>query len=171
MTDWSRGIRDVPDFPTAGIVFKDITPLWADPKLFRAAIEAMAGPFRGIGIRKVVGIEARGFIFGPGIAMELAAGFVPARKPGKLPRRRHRVEYLLEYGEDALEIHDDALAKGESCLIVDDLLATGGTARAASELVRRAGGEVAGFTFFLELAFLKGRDALADERVESVVAV
>jgi len=171
VTDWNRGIMDVPDFPTAGILFKDITPLWADPALFRDAIAAMAGPFRDTGVRKVVGIEARGFIFGPGIALELSAGVVPARKPGKLPRRRHRVEYLLEYGQDALEIHHDALESGERCLIVDDLLATGGTARAASELVRRAGGEVAGFTFFLELAFLKGRDALAGGRIESVVTV
>jgi adenine phosphoribosyltransferase len=169
--DWSRGIRDVPDFPSAGIVFKDITPLWADPELFREAISAMAEPFRPEKISKVVGIEARGFIFGPAIALALSAGFVPARKPGKLPRKRRRVEYLLEYGKDALEIHDDDLAEGERCLVVDDVLATGGTAQAAAELVRMAGGNVAGCAFFLELAFLKGRAKLVGERVESVLTV
>ena len=168
---WTPGICDVPDFPAVGILFKDITPLWSDPALFPAAIAAMASPFRNTGIRKVVGIESRGFIFGSAIALALGAGFVPVRKPGKLPRLRRRVEYALEYGSDALEIHTDALEPGERCLLVDDVLATGGTARAGADLVRSAGAELAGMSFFLEIAALKGRERLAGEGVHCVVSV
>ena len=171
MTEWILAIRDVPDYPRPGIIFKDITPLWADPVLFEAAVKAMASPFRGDRIDKVVGIESRGFIFGAAVAMALSAGFVPARKPGKLPRERRRVDYALEYGHDALEIHQDALSPGERCLLVDDVLATGGTAGAAAELVRAGGARLLGVSFFLELSFLNGRLRLPGERVESVLAV
>ena len=169
--DWSPAYCDVPDFPTPGIVFKDITPLWSSPELFPAAIDAMSAPFRHAGIRKIVGVEARGFIFGAAVALALRAGFVPARKPGKLPRLRRRVEYILEYGTDALEIHEDAIAPGERCLLVDDVLATGGTAKAAGDLVRTAGGELAGMSFFLEIGALAGRERLAGENVHCVVSV
>ena len=165
------GIFEVPDFPSPGILFRDITPLWSDPRLFSAAIEAMSAPFLEKGVRKVVGIEARGFIFGSAVALALGAGFVPARKPGKLPRSRRRVEYALEYGVDALEIHDDAIAAGEGCLLVDDVLATGGTARAAADLVRSAGSRLVGMSFFLEIAALDGRERLGGENVHCVVSV
>jgi len=168
---FAAGVCDVPDFPSPGIVFKDITPLWSDPELFAAAISEMTAPFRGLGVRKVIGIEARGFIFGSAVALALGAGFVPARKPGKLPRPRRRVEYALEYGVDALEIHHDALAPEEPCLLVDDVLATGGTARAAADLVRSAGARLAGMSFFLEIAALDGRERLAGENVHCVVSV
>ena len=161
----------MPDFPSVGILFRDITPLWADPRAFRRAISQLASPFRGAGVEKVVGIEARGFIFGTAVAQELSAGFVPARKPGKLPRGRHRVDYALEYGSDALEIHEDAISSRERILLVDDVLATGGTARAAADLIRLCGGDLTGIAFFLELTALNGRDRLASERVESVVRV
>jgi adenine phosphoribosyltransferase len=169
VTDWGAWIRDVPDFPSVGILFRDLTPLWADPAAFERAIDALAKPFRSENIRKVVGIEARGFIFGAAVARSLSAGFVPARKPGKLPKERHRVDYALEYGSDALEIHVDAVAAGERVLLIDDVLATGGTARAAADLVRVCGGDLAGIGFFLELTALNGRERLASERIESVV--
>jgi len=168
---WVTGICDVPDFPSPGIIFKDITPLWSNPELFGAAIEAMSAPFRDDGVRKVVGIEARGFIFGSAIALALGAGFIPARKPGKLPRLRRRVDYVLEYGTDALEIHHDAITTGEPCLLVDDVLATGGTARAAADLIRLAGGDLVGMSFFLEIAMLAGRERLSGEKVHCVVSV
>ncbi len=171
MRDWGKWIRDVPDFPSVGILFRDITPLWAEPEAFEQAITDLVDPFRAGKIQKVVGIEARGFIFGAAAARALSAGFVPARKPGKLPRERHRIDYALEYGSDALEIHVDAIEPGERILLVDDVLATGGTARAAADLVRLCGGELAGIAFFLELAALNGRSRLASERVESVVRV
>jgi len=170
-SDWSPGICDVPDFPSPGIVFKDITPLWSDPALFSAAIDAMTAPYREQGIRKVVGIEARGFIFGSAVALALGAGFVPARKPGKLPRLRRRVDYILEYGTDALEIHHDAIEADERCLLVDDVLATGGTARAAAELIRSTGGVLSGMSFFLEITALAGRERLVGEEVHCVVSV
>ena len=170
-SDFAPGICDVPDFPSPGIVFRDITPLWSDPALFSSAIEEMSAPFRGAGVRKVVGIEARGFIFGSAVALALGAGFVPARKPGKLPRPRRRVDYALEYGVDALEIHHDAIAPDEGCLLVDDVLATGGTARAAADLVRSAGSKLVGMSFFLEIAALDGRERLAGENVHCVVSV
>jgi len=158
LSDWRPWIRDVPDFPSVGILFRDITPLWADPEAFGRAIEALALPFRAAGVEKVVGIEARGFVFGTAVAQALSAGFVPARKPGKLPRGRHRVDYALEYGSDALEIHVDAISANERVLV-------------AADLVRVCGGELAGISFFLELEALNGRDRLSSERVESVVRV
>ncbi len=169
MIDWKRVIREVPDFPRPGILFRDLTPVWADPRLFEQAVREMAEPFRSREVTKVVGIEARGFIFGPAVALALGAGFVPVRKPGKLPGRSRRVDYALEYGSDALEVHEDAIGRSEPCLIVDDLLATGGTARAAVDLVRAGGGEVAGVSFFVELADLRGRRQLPDVEVGSVV--
>ena len=168
---FAAGICDVPDFPSPGIVFKDITPLWSDPELFPAAIAAMSAPFRSEHVRKVIGIEARGFIFGSAVALALGAGFVPARKPGKLPRPKRRVDYTLEYGVDALEIHHDAIAADEACLLVDDVLATGGTARAAADLVRSAGARLVGMSFFLEILALDGRERLARENVHCVVSV
>lgn len=154
-------LRDVPDFPKPGILFKDITPVLADPPLLHAVIAAIAGQYRDAGIRTVAGIESRGFILGGALAVSLGAGFVPIRKPGKLPHERVRVEYDLEYGTDALEAHVDAFEPGSRVLLVDDVLATGGTARAAVDLIRRIGGEVHAVAFLLELAFLGGRDRLA----------
>ncbi len=151
-----QAIRDVPDFPKPGIMFKDITPLLLDPGRFRRALELMAAPFRGSSVRRVVSIESRGFLLGAPIALLLEAGLVPIRKPGKLPAARGRVEYALEYGTDALEMHRDAVGQGDRVLIVDDVLATGGTAEAAAKLVRAHGAQVVGFTFLIELDFLKG---------------
>jgi adenine phosphoribosyltransferase len=163
------GVRDVANFPREGIVFKDITPILADHALLRAAVEAMAEPFRGGHVDTVAGIESRGFIFGAAIAMELDAGFVPLRKPGKLPHECLRVDFQLEYGLDALEAHIDALARGTRVLIVDDVLATGGTAAAATDLLRRLGGDVVGATFLLELTFLDGRRRLPRVDVRSLI--
>ncbi len=155
-------IRDVPDWPQPGIVFKDITPLLGDPAAFAATIDRLAEPFMGRGITKVVGIEARGFVVAAPVAQRLAAGFVPIRKPGKLPRATVSEEYALEYGTDTLEIHRDALVPGEQVLIVDDVIATGGTAAAAIRLVEALGGEVAGIGVVIELAFLGGAERLVD---------
>src|SRR5437667_7793532 len=162
-------IRDVPDFPKPGIMFKDITPLLIDAKLFAGAVERMAAPYRGEGITRVVAIESRGFLLGAPIAVALGAGLVPIRKPGKLPAARERVEYALEYGTDALEMHRDAVGRADRVLIVDDVLATGGTAEAAAKLVRTHGAEVVGFTFLIELDFLNGRERLRGERVEALL--
>jgi adenine phosphoribosyltransferase len=167
--DLYKTIRDVPDFPKPGILFKDITPLLLDPRAFREAIELMTTPFRGAQVTRVVSIESRGFLLGAPIALTLEAGLVPIRKPGKLPAARGRVEYALEYGTDALEMHRDAVAAGDRVLIVDDVLATGGTAGAAAKLVRTHRAEVVGFTFLIELDFLKGRERLQGERVEAVL--
>src|SRR2546427_6516174 len=156
-----RRIRDVPDFPKAGILFKDITPLLLDASAFRRAVELMAGPFRGAEVTRVVSIESRGFLLGAPIALALDAGLVPIRKPGKLPSERGRVEYALEYGTDALEMHSDAVGARDRVLVVDDVLATGGTAEAAAKLVRAHGAAGGGFTLLLELGFLKGRAGLA----------
>jgi adenine phosphoribosyltransferase len=164
-----QAIRDVPDFPKPGIMFKDITPLLLDPGRFRRALELMAAPFGGSKVRRVVSIESRGFLLGAPIALLLEAGLVPIRKPGKLPAARGRVEYTLEYGTDALEMHRDAVGQGDRVLIVDDVLATGGTAEAAAKLVRAHGAQVVGFTFLIELDFLKGRERLRDERVEALL--
>jgi adenine phosphoribosyltransferase len=153
-------IRDVPDFPKAGIVFKDITPVLADPLAFNACLDLIAERYEGRPIDAIVGIEARGFIFGAALAARMRKAFVPARKPGKLPAATRQVAYELEYGSDAVEIHRDAIAPGEKALIVDDLIATGGTAWAACELVRQLGGEVIGAAFIIELTFLPGRDRL-----------
>ena len=164
-------VRDVPDFPSPGILFKDITPLLASPEAFGAAVSEMSLPFRGRGAAKVLGIEARGFMFGAALAREMNVGFVPVRKPGKLPRATERVSYGLEYGSDSLEIHIDALARGEKVLIADDVLATGGTAAAAAELVDRLGGEVVGISVFIELAKLGGRAKLPGRSIHSVLTL
>ena len=162
-------IRHVPDFPKAGILFYDITTLLNDAQGFRDMIGALADPYRTAGIDQVVGIESRGFILGAAVANSLAAGFVPIRKPGKLPSKTHREDYALEYGTDGLEIHEDAIRDGQRVLIVDDVLATGGTARAAAGLVRRVGGILVGLSFLIELHVLKGRDKLAGEDVYTVL--
>ena len=162
-------VRNIPDFPKPGILFKDITPLIGDAKALRMVVGALAEPWVNQRIDAVVGIESRGFIFGAAVAMQLDAGFVPLRKPGKLPSDVDSVTYQLEYGSSTLEMHRDALRAGDRVLIVDDLLATGGTAAAAVELVRRQGGEVAALTFVVELAFLQGRSVLGDTQVRSLL--
>ena len=162
-------IRDVPDFPRAGIVFKDITPVLSNPKLFREATKAMADPFRQSGITHVVAIESRGFLLGAPVALELGAALVPVRKPGKLPSKTSSIEYALEYGTDRLEIHADACDASANALIVDDVLATGGTAIAAADLVRGRGAVVAGYSFLLTLSFLAGESRLAGATVHRLV--
>ena len=162
-------IRDIPDFPKPGIVFKDITPLFRDPEALRAAVGALAGYARSRQAEYVVSAEARGFVLGGAIAAEVGAGFIVARKPGKLPRETASVQYQLEYGVDALEVHADAMAGGARVLVHDDLLATGGTAEALCGLVEQAGGVVAGCAFVIELAFLKGRERLQGYDVHSLV--
>jgi adenine phosphoribosyltransferase len=162
-------IRDVPDFPKPGILFKDITPVLADPTTFNLCLDAIAAQFKGRALDAIVGVESRGFIFGAALASRLRKAFVPARKPGKLPADRQRIDYQLEYGFDALEMHSDAIQPGEKVLIVDDLLATGGTAWAACELVRSLGGEVIGASFVIELTFLPGRQRLKPVEVFSLV--
>ncbi|HEX7120435.1 MAG TPA: adenine phosphoribosyltransferase [Longimicrobiales bacterium] len=164
-----RTIRDIPDFPRPGIVFKDITPVLADAALFPAVIDDLARAHADQGIDHVLGIESRGFIFAAPLAVRLGAGFVPARKPGKLPHRTLRVEYALEYGTDALEAHEDAIRPGDRVLLVDDLLATGGTAAAAVRLVERLGGTVVGASFVVELEFLDGRARLGAVPVRAIV--
>ncbi len=168
-TDLRRLIRDVPDFPKPGIMFRDITPLLADPSGLAMAVEVMAQPFRGCKVDVVVGAESRGFIFGTALARALSTGFVPIRKPGKLPSETLRCEYELEYGTDALEIHRDAIRPGQRVLIVDDLLATGGTLRACCRLVREAGGKIEAVVVLAELADLGGRASLKDCPVFSVI--
>jgi adenine phosphoribosyltransferase len=156
----SEALRPIKDYPKPGIVFQDITPVLADAALLHDVVAAMAQPFAGSAVTHVVGIEARGFILGGAVATELGAGFVPVRKPGKLPWERVKEEYALEYGTDALECHSDGLAPGRRGLVVDDVLATGGTAEAAARLARKLGSEVVGWSFLLEIAFLKGRSRL-----------
>lgn len=168
--DLASYIRDVPDFPKPGILFKDITPLLGDAKALAAAIQAMTAPFIDAGVTRVVGMESRGFLFGPGIAARLGCGFVPLRKPGKLPWRTRSVSYQLEYGEDTLEMHEDAVGSDDQVLIVDDLLATGGTAAAAIALIESAGATVAGATFLIELTALAGGERLGDVRASSVLS-
>ena len=163
-------IRRVPDFPQPGIVFRDITPLLADAASLALSIKAMAAPFRDRGIELVVGAESRGFIFGTSIARELECGFVPVRKGGKLPARTVSQNYQLEYGTGQLEIHADALSAGKKVLIVDDLLATGGTMRACCELVQRLEGEIVGITFLIELAKLDGRKAVGDYEIHALIS-
>ena len=157
------------DFPKPGVVFKDITPVLLDAALFDLAARGMAAPFEASGITRVVAIESRGFMFGAPIALRLGAGLVPVRKPGKLPGVRERVEYSLEYGTDALEMHADAIGPSDLVLVVDDVLATGGTAEAAARLVAARGARLVGFSFLLELGFLDGRARLAPRRVESLI--
>jgi adenine phosphoribosyltransferase len=163
-------IRDIPDFPTEGILFKDLTPLLADAGALREAVRRLADLARPMGVDCVIAAEARGFLLGPALALELGAGFVLARKPGKLPYETVSASYQLEYGASELEIHSDALASGTRVLVHDDLLATGGTARALCELVERLGGEVAGCSFLIELAFLRGRGQLAQREVHALLA-
>lgn len=162
-------IRDVPDFPKKGIVFKDITPVLSEPALFKSVLDALVTRWRNERISKIVGIESRGFIFGAPLAYLLGAGFTATRKPGKLPYKTHQEEYALEYGKNAVEMHVDAIEKGERVLVVDDLLATGGTAEAAGKLVARQGGLIVGYSFVVELAFLEGRKKLGGERVHSLL--
>ena len=162
-------VRDIPDFPRPGIVFKDITPLFLDPVALERAIDLLAGYAEPREVEYVVAAEARGFVLGGALAVRLGAGFIPARKPGKLPGETSSVQYALEYGVDALEVHRDALSGGARVLVHDDLLATGGTAGALCGLVERAGAEVVGCAFVLELGFLSGRDRLAPRDVHSLV--
>jgi adenine phosphoribosyltransferase len=170
MTDAIRArIRDIPDFPKKGIIFKDITPLLADGPLFQAAIEAMVQPWRGERVQKVVGIESRGFVFAAPLALALGAGLIIVRKPGKLPWRTVKEEYALEYGSDSLELHEDAVSGGDRTLIVDDVLATGGTAAAVGRLVDRLGGHLVGYSFLSELAFLQGSKKLGGAKVHALL--
>lgn len=164
-------IRDIPDFPKEGVVFKDITPLLASPEGFRESIDLLARPYEDAGVTKVLGAEARGFILGGALAYKLGAGFIPARKPGKLPWTTTSSEYALEYGTDQLEMHTDAVGPGDRVLIVDDVLATGGTAAAKADLVTRGGAEVIGYAFLMELDFLGGRSKLGDHKVVSLMHV
>jgi adenine phosphoribosyltransferase len=161
-------VRDIPDFPKPGIIFKDITPILADPAAFRAAVELLADHVATLRPSRIVGIESRGFIFGAPIADRLNLGFVPVRKPGKLPYRSVREEYTLEYGSNALEMHEDAVS-GERVMIIDDLLATGGTAAATARLCTRLGAEVIGYAFVIELAFLNGRKILGDVPTKALI--
>jgi adenine phosphoribosyltransferase len=164
-----RCIRDVPDFPKPGILFKDITPLLSDPRAFNLCLDAMAETYDGVALDTIVGIEARGFIFAAALASRMRKAFVPARKPGKLPAARERVEYQLEYGSDAIEMHVDAIQPGQRVLVVDDVLATGGTASATCELVRKLGGQLVGACFVIELTFLSGRERMRPIAVSSLV--
>ena len=167
---WIRdSIRDVPDFPKPGILFKDITTLIRDPRALTDALDLLTEPFVDRGITAVVGMESRGFIFGVPVAERLGVGFVPVRKPGKLPAETVREEYELEYGTDSLEMHKDAVGPGDRVLVVDDLLATGGTAEATVRMIRGVGAEVAGAAFVIELGFLDGRAKLADVKLHSLV--
>ena len=167
--DLKKHIRHVPDFPKAGILFYDITTLLKDANGFKATIDLMSTPYIGQNIDVVVGIESRGFILGGAVAERIGAGFIPIRKPGKLPSRALKEIYDLEYGKDALEIHDDAVEKGQRVLIVDDVLATGGTAAAATQLVKKLGGELHGLAFLIELIGLNGRSRVSGEQVYSVL--
>jgi adenine phosphoribosyltransferase len=162
-------IRHVPDFPKPGILFYDITTLLRDREGFRQVVDVLAQPFEKTRIELVVGIESRGFILGGAVADRLGAGFSPVRKPGKLPSRTVQERYALEYGTDALEIHEDAVERGQKVLIVDDVIATGGTAKATTELVRKLGGEIVGLAFLVELVALNGRALLAGENMYSVL--
>lgn len=162
-------IREVPDFPKPGIIFKDITPLLQEPQAMKEAVRQLHQQIPEGIIHKVVGIESRGFIFGPLLADMLGAGFVPVRKPGKLPYKKYSTSYQLEYGTDTLEIHQDAIRKGENVLIHDDLLATGGTAQAACKLVELVGGKVVQMSFLLELSYLRGRDKLTRQEVSALI--
>lgn len=169
--DVLQRIRDVPDFPKPGILFKDITPVLLDPQLFQRVTDAMASAYASDGITHVVAIESRGFILGAPVAQRLNAAFVPMRKPGKLPAAREREEYALEYGTDAVEVHCDALPPQARVLVVDDVLATGGTAAAACRLTERVGANVVGLSFMMTLEFLHGSDRLAGRRVSTIITI
>ncbi len=169
MEQLKAAIREVPDWPKKGILFYDVTTLLKNPACFRKAVDALIEPYRDKNVDIVLGIEARGFIFAPTVAYALSAGFVPVRKPGKLPAETLRVEYELEYGTDSLEIHRDAIQPGQRVLIVDDLIATGGTARAVAEMTRKMGGTVVGLAFLVELEFLHGRDKLTGYELTSIL--
>ncbi len=162
-------IRAVPDWPKKGILFRDITPLLADPRAFPAAVDALCAPFKRAGVQFVAGVEARGFIFGAAVAAKLKAGFIPIRKKGKLPCETERVTYALEYGTDCVEMHRDAIPRGAKVLLVDDLLATGGTMQAACELLEKVGAEVVGLAVVIELAGLQGRRRLAPHQVHALI--
>jgi adenine phosphoribosyltransferase len=164
-----RLIREIPDFPKPGILFRDITPLLADPPGLALAVELLANPFRGKNIDLVVGAESRGFIFGTAVACCLSAGFVIVRKPGKLPHKKISMTYDLEYGTDTLEMHADSIVRGQRVLVVDDLLATGGTMKACCDMVRQLGGELAGIAVLIELAGLNGRERLKPTETHSVI--
>ncbi|MBK5260926.1 MAG: adenine phosphoribosyltransferase [Thermoanaerobaculia bacterium] len=169
MADLRSFIRDVPDFPKKGIMFKDITPLLRSPEALERSVQALAEPFRNAGVTAVAGIESRGFIFGSCVARILGTGFVPIRKPGKLPWTTRRHEYVLEYGTDALEIHDDALGANDQVLIIDDVLATGGTAVAASALVKALNANLVGIATVIELTFLDPRKMLSGVNVHTLI--
>ena len=169
MKDISSSIRNIPDFPVKGIQFKDITTLIKDGELFAQVVDYMYDPFRNEDIDKIVAVEARGFIFGGAMSYKLNVGFVPIRKPGKLPSTTLVEEYDLEYGKDSIEIHKDAIKRGEKVLLVDDLLATGGTAKAACELIKKLKGKIIGISFLIELTDLKGRDLLKDYNIHSLI--
>lgn len=169
MEDLKAHIREVPDFPKPGILFYDITTLLQHPLALRKTVDRFVWLFAERHVQKVIGVESRGFMFAPSVAYDLNAGFVPVRKPGKLPAEKLRQTYDLEYGTDTLEMHKDAVKPGEKVLIVDDVIATGGTALAAAKLVEAAGGEVAGFGFIIELTFLPGREKLAGYDVKSLI--
>ena len=169
MEDLKKLIREVPDFPKPGILFYDITTLLKDPLGLHRAVDLLANHYVGRVIDRVVGIEARGFIFAPMVAYRLNAGFVPVRKPKKLPAPTARATYSLEYGQDALEIHRDAVSQGDQVLIIDDLLATGGTAAAVAGLIESLGGQVSGLGFLIELEFLKGREKVAGYEIHSIL--
>lgn len=156
----NRVLRDIPDFPKPGILFKDITPLLSNPTAFQRVTNELVERCRNLGVEAIVGIESRGFLFGVPVALALGVPFIPARKPGKLPADVHQVEYALEYGTDTIEMHQDALSPGQKVAVVDDLIATGGSAAAAGELVRKCGAEVAAYLFVIELSFLRGREKL-----------
>jgi len=162
-------IRSIPDFPVPGILFRDITPLLADPAALTAAVDQMADPWRGKGVKVLATMEARGFVFGGAMACQLGAGFVPVRKAGKLPFRTLSVEYSLEYRTDVLYIHEDSIRRGQKVLVVDDVIATGGTAKAVVELVEMLGGQVVGAQFLIELVDLRGRELLSGIEVQSLI--
>lgn len=172
--DFESLIVDIPDFPKSGVIFKDVTPLLGDPEGFEAVVQALADPYRSLGVTKVMGSEARGFMLGAPVALELGAGFVPARKPGKLPREVVSQEYDLEYGTDALQVHHDAFGPSDKILIVDDLVATGGTMEAQVKIVEQLGAELVGVACLMELEFFNPRDILAkvtDKQLHSLVKV
>jgi len=168
--DLAQYIRAIPDWPKKGILFRDITPLLADPKAFPATVDALCAPFFGHGVQYVAAVEARGFIFGSAVAERLGAGFIPVRKKGKLPGATESATYELEYGVDTLEMHRDAIPRGAKVLVVDDLLATGGTMRAACELIRKVGAEIVGIAFVIELTDLDGRRKLDPYTIHSLIS-